>query len=257
MGKTVSQLIIYGLVVMFLGGCQTLPNEKREEIVVAAASSLYHAFEEIGAEFEREKNIGVSFTFGSSGLLSQQIEQGAPYDLFASADERYIDKLVEQERMIAESKTHFAIGSIVFLYKSDHFQAVDADLLLDSKIQTIGIAQPEHAPYGQAAKESLMYWEIWDEIKHKLVFADNVRHVNQLVESGNVDVGITAAEQINEIENATHKEIDRTTYSPIVQTIGVTAQAATDERAQMFIEFLLGEQGQQILSKHGFLGLEQ
>ncbi|GAE35050.1 molybdate ABC transporter substrate-binding protein [Halalkalibacter akibai] len=243
-------VIILLLGILFLiTGCQTANNEEKT-IYVAAASDLYHALTEIGLEFMEETDIKVEFTFGSTGLLTQQIQEGAPFDLFASAHESYVDKLVEVGAIIPNSKNYYAIGRIVIMGESPG-RNLDEQLLLDPEIRTITIANPEHAPYGKAAKEALEAWGIWEEVEPKLVYAENIRQAYQYVESGNADIGIIALALMTNTDY-TYELIDESNHQPIVQALGITKQTEMEEESRLFADFMLSARGQEILMKYGF-----
>jgi len=217
---------------------------------VAAASDLYHAFAEMGEAFTDETGTGVEFTFGSTGLLTQQIQEGAPFDLFAAAHESYIDRLVDADAVLSDSKEPYALGRLVVLGDVEG-DVEGGQLLLDPEIKTITIANPEHAPYGKAAKETLESWGIWDEVEPKLVYAENIRQAYQYIESGNADVGIVALALVNETDIPSHL-INEETHQPITQTLGIPTQSANEEASRAFAEFILSQQGKEILQAYGF-----
>lgn len=235
---------------MVLGGCSQAKTS--EEIVyVAAASDLYHALTEIGDEFTKETGIEVEFTFGSTGLLTQQIQEGAPFDLFAAAQESYIDKLIDKKAVEKNSKEYYALGRIAILSSDSGSEELKLDDLLSPEVKSITIANPEHAPYGKAAKEALEASGIWNEIEPKIVYAENIRQAFQYVESGNADAGIIALALLQETD-LPYKLIDEKAHSPIKQTLGIPIQSEKKEESKKFTEFILSKQGQEILEKYGF-----
>jgi len=164
-----------------------------DELTVAAASDLTPAFEEIGRAFESSNKTKVVFMFGSTGMLTRQIENGAPVDLFAAANVSYIDELDKKGLIITDSKATYARGRIT-LWTPDtsdiRLQGI-ADLARP-EVMRIAIANPDHAPYGLAAKQALESAGIWERVKPKLVYGDNIRQTLQYAETGNVDVAIAA-----------------------------------------------------------------
>ncbi|MCD8502151.1 MAG: molybdate ABC transporter substrate-binding protein [Bacillaceae bacterium] len=228
-----------------------MKKSEEQTIYVAAASDLYHALTEIGEEFSDESGINIEFTYGSTGLLTQQIQEGAPFDLFLAAHESYIDRLIERDAVFGDSKAYYAIGRIVTMSSSNEKIELDKDYLLSSEVQHITIANPEHAPYGKAAKETLESWGIWEDIQPKLVLGENIRQSYQYVESGNADVGIIALALMNRTEF--HYElIDEETHEPILQALGIPVQTEKKELAESLLQFILSERGQEILIEYGF-----
>ncbi|WP_069187949.1 molybdate ABC transporter substrate-binding protein [Bacillus sp. FJAT-27251] len=240
-------LVICASLMLLLSGCANGTSED-QTIYIAAASDLTHALTEIGEGFTDKTGVKVEFTFGSTGLLTQQIKKGAPFDLFAAAHESYIEDLIETGAVIPDSKEYYAIGRLVMMGKSEK---LDKEYLLSSEVKTITIANPEHAPYGKAAKEALQTWGIWEEIQPKLVFAENIRQAYQQVESGNADVGIVAL-ALMPGSDFPHELIDDSTHEPIVQALGIPSQTEKEESSRKFSEYMLSEEGQEVLRKYGF-----
>ncbi|MDG5789274.1 molybdate ABC transporter substrate-binding protein [Evansella sp. AB-P1] len=243
-------LLLLFFTIILLIGCG---NEQSDEqtIYVASASDLYHALTEIGDEFSENSDINIEFTYGSTGLLTQQIQEGAPFDLFLAAHESYIDRLIEREAVFEDSKEYYAIGRIVTMSSSEENVPLDKDYLLSPEVQHITIANPEHAPYGKAAKETLESWGIWEEIQPKLVLGENIRQSYQYVESGNADVGIIALALMNRTEF--HYElIEEEAHEPILQALGIPVQTGKKDLAKSFMQFVLSERGQEILLEYGF-----
>jgi molybdate transport system substrate-binding protein len=163
------------------------------ELTVAAASDLTPAFEELGREFESTTKTKVVFVFGSTGMLTRQIENGAPFDLFAAANVSYIDELDQKGLIIPDSKAIYARGRITLWTTNEsplRLQGI-ADLARP-EVQRVAIANPDHAPYGLAAKQALQSAGVWDRVQPKLVYGDNIRQTLQYAQTGNVEVAIVA-----------------------------------------------------------------
>ncbi|MBT2690591.1 molybdate ABC transporter substrate-binding protein [Bacillus sp. ISL-47] len=245
------KLVMVFLVFIFvLCGCGQEEIETKK-LYIVAASDLYHALTEIGDEFTRETGIELEFTFGSTGLLTQQIQEGAPFDLFAAAQESYIDKLIEKNAVEKNSKQYYALGRIAILSSDSDSEEIKLDKLLSPEVKSITIANPDHAPYGKAAKEALEALDIWSEIEPKIVYAENIRQAFQYVESGNADAGIIALALLQETD-LPYVLIDEKAHSPIKQTLAIPIQSEKKEESKKFTEFLLSKQGQEILEKYGF-----
>ncbi|WP_018924778.1 molybdate ABC transporter substrate-binding protein [Salsuginibacillus kocurii] len=248
--KTASLAI--GLAVLVAAGCGNNEGAGEEaELHVAAAADLYDAFSAMEEPFTEETGIDVTFNFGSTGLMTQQIEEGAPVDVFAAAHESYIDRLIEGGHMEEETKAHYANGLIVYLYDEEKYGEMDAETLVEEDVQTIAIANPEHAPYGQAAMESFEAHEVEEEVDEKLVYAENVRQAVQYVETGEADAGVVAL-ALAEETGLGYTLIEDDSHEPIVQAVGIPAQAEYEEEAERFIDFVLSEEGREILEEYGF-----
>jgi len=223
-----------------------------DELTVAAASDLTPAFEEIGREFEAANKTKVVFMFGSTGLLTKQIENGAPVDLFAAANVSYVDQLDQKGLIIPDSKAVYARGRIT-LWTSDtsdiRLQGI-ADLARP-EVMRIAIANPDHAPYGLAAKQALESAGIWDRIQPKLVYGDNIRQTLQYAETGNVDVAIVSLSLSNE-SHGRWTLIPEQLHQPIDQGLGIIKTTKNEKAARAFAAFLTGSQGQAIMKKYGF-----
>ncbi|MFC0561013.1 molybdate ABC transporter substrate-binding protein [Halalkalibacter alkalisediminis] len=245
-----SHLLLFLFVSLCLIGCS--PENEAETLYVAAASDLYHALTEIGEAFTEETDIALEFTFGSTGLLTQQIQEGAPFDLFLAAHESYIDRLMEREALLPDSKAYYAIGRLVLMGPAlPEGDQLALDYLVDPEVKTIAIANPEHAPYGKAAQEALETSGIWEEIQPKLVYAENIRQAYQYAESGNADVGIIALALMNETEFP-YEVIDEDLHLPLMQALGIPAQTEKEELSRKLAAFILSEQGRSILQQYGF-----
>jgi len=259
MGKrSLVQLIVFTLILPILITACTSSNKQDEqlrktsEIHVAAASDLRFAFEEIGKIFEVENGVKVIFQFGSSGNLAQQIANGAPIDLFASANKKFIEDLVESGDIIEETKALYAIGRIVLAVNKNANVDVKSleDLLLD-EVDHISIANPNHAPYGLAGKEALESKGLWKLVEDKLVYGENVSQAMQFVQTGNAPIGIIALSVAN-IEEIEYFLIDETLHNQLEQMLGVVRYSNNQELAKNFVEFVNSPQGREIMEKYGF-----
>ena len=223
-----------------------------DELTVAAASDLTPAFEEIGRAFESANKTKVIFIFGSTGMLTRQIENGAPVDLFAAANVSYVDELDKKGLIISDSRAIYARGRIT-LWTPDtsniRLQGI-ADLARP-EVQRIAIANPDHAPYGLAAKQALESAGIWDRVKPKLVFADNIRQTLQYAQTGNVDVAIVSL-SLSTGSRGRWTLIPEELHQPIDQGLGIVKTTRNEKAARAFAAFLTGPQGQAIMKKYGF-----
>lgn len=247
------------LVVLFISaliGCGGASNNAASappELVVAAASDLQGAFTEIGKLFEAETNCRVLFTFGSTGQLSQQIEHGAPFDIFAAASVVHIEQLASKNRVIADSKQLYARGRIVLaVNKNFAVPVTNLEDLLKPEIQHVVLANPAHAPYGLAAKQALEREGLWDKLQPKIVFGENVRQALMYVRTGNAEAGLVALSVAN-VPEVTYTLIDDSLHEPLDQAIAIVAGTQQEELARQFIDFINGTEGRPIMKKYGFV----
>ncbi|HEV8203507.1 MAG TPA: molybdate ABC transporter substrate-binding protein [Pyrinomonadaceae bacterium] len=246
------------LAALFLAlACVTACKDKstttpaHDELTVAAASDLTPAFEEIGRAFEAANGIKVVFMFGSTGMLTRQIENGAPVDVFAAANVSYVDELDKNGLIIPDSRAIYARGRITLWTRDDspiRLQGV-ADLARP-EVMRIAIANPDHAPYGLAAKQALESVGIWDHVKPKLVYGDNIRQTLQYAETGNVDVSIVAL-SLSVQGHGRWTLIPEELHQPIDQGLGIIKTTKHEQAARAFIAFIEGPQGQEIMKKYG------
>lgn len=237
--------------VIVLTACSS-EEEEPVELHVAAAADLYHAFTALGEEFEAVHDTELTFSFGSTGQMTQQIEEGADFDVFAAAHESYIDRLLASEDVLPDSKALYALGRIGFLYDPEEYEEMTPELLASEEVQQIAIANPGHAPYGQAALEALESWGMWDELEDKLVYGNNIRETLQYTESGNVDVGIVALALAMQ-SDFEFMLIDEEEHEALLQALAVPTRSGHPEEAQEFIDFLFSEEGQEVMEEYGFV----
>ncbi|HET6980326.1 MAG TPA: molybdate ABC transporter substrate-binding protein [Pyrinomonadaceae bacterium] len=224
----------------------------RDELTVAAASDLTPVFEEIGREFEAANKTKVIFTFGSTGMLTRQIENGAPVDLFAAANVSYIDELDKKGLIIPDSRAIYARGRItLWTSEASNIRLQGIADLARPEVVRIAIANPDHAPYGLAAKQALESAGVWDRVKPKLVYGDNIRQAFQYAATGNVDVAIVSLSLSIE-SRGRWTLIPEELHQPIDQGLGILKTTKNEKAARAFAAFLNGPQGQAIMKKYGF-----
>jgi molybdate transport system substrate-binding protein len=219
---------------------------------VAAAADLIPAFEEIGREFEAANKTKVVFSFGSTGLLSRQIENGAPMDVFAAASIDFINQLEQKGLILPDTKGIYARGRITLWVPKE--SSVKIEKLTDltrAEVKRLAIANPDHAPYGMAAREALQKAGVFEQVKSKLVYGDNIRQTLQFAETGNVDVAIVAL-SLSKQSDGQWTLIPQELHNPIDQGIAVIKGTKNEKTARDFVSFVNGQQGQAILAKYGF-----
>jgi molybdate transport system substrate-binding protein len=229
------------------------PTATPVELTIAAAADLQFAFTEIGTLYEQETGNKVIFSFGSTGQLAQQIENGAPFDLFAAANVSFVDDLAKKNLVLPDTVTLYARGRIVLAVNRDSgVSAVTLEDLLSDDITHIAIANPEHAPYGVAAKEALQSVGVWDQIEAKIVYGENVRQTLQFIQTGDAQVGIVALSVAN-VPEITWTLIDDSLHNPLNQALGVVASSQHADVASEFVAFINGSAGRPIMQKYGFV----
>jgi molybdate transport system substrate-binding protein len=227
------------------------------ELTVAAASDLNFAFKEVVAAFQRSTGVHVKLSLGSSGNFFSQIQQGAPYDLYFSADIRYPLKLIESGHALDGSLYRYAVGRIVvWAQKGSTFDLSNGmGVLSDPAIKKIAIANPKHAPYGRAAMTALEHFKLADLVKDKLVLGENISQAAQFVESGAADAGIIAlslALAPAMKEAGRYWEIPLDAYPALDQGAVMLKGAANPEAARAFFSFMQSPAGQDIMQRYGF-----
>lgn len=224
-------------------------------IIVSAASSLKDALEEIKPLYQQSKsNINISYNFGASGALQQQIEQGAPADIFISAAKKQVDALEQKGLLLPGSRTNLANNSLVLIVAQDVVGISSFSNLINSNIKKIAIGEPRSVPAGQYGEEVLKNLKLYDQLKSKFVFGNNVRQVLAAVESGNAQAGIvyaTDAKTSNKVKVVVTAE--EKLHSPIVYPVAVIKGSKNISAAKQFVQFLSGSQAKTVLRKYGFI----
>jgi molybdate transport system substrate-binding protein len=244
-----------------VGSAASLPQAAAKScgtVAVAAASDLTYAMNEIAANFEKATGCTVRLSLGSSGNFLTQIENGAPFDVFFSADIAYPKKL-EMEGLAAPGSTYlYAVGKIVLWTRKDSRVDVGKGFsaLRDPAVKKIAIANPEHAPYGRAAEEALRQSGVYDAIKDRLVLGENISQAAEFVESGNADAGILA---LSLVVSPAMKDkgrawnIPENLYAPIQQGAVVVGAAANPQGARQFLDYIKLPATAALLERYGFV----
>jgi molybdate transport system substrate-binding protein len=244
-------LLLTGLSLPGAAAAQTRPP------IVAAASDLKFAVTEIAARFEAETGRKVTLSFGSSGDFARQIQQGAPFELFMSADEGYVLRLADAGLM-RDRGTLYARGRIVLYAPKGSRFGLDPELRglragWDG-VRKFAIANPEHAPYGRAAQQALQSLGLWGLIQPKLVLGENIAQTAQFITSGNAEAGIIALSLALAPELAQQGDyvvLPETLHQPLRQRMVLTRGAG--ETAARFYRYLQEPASRGILAKYGFV----
>ncbi|MEQ1845814.1 MAG: molybdate ABC transporter substrate-binding protein [Nitrospira sp.] len=248
---------------LWLSLCAMISTDivRAEEIMIAAASDLNFAFKELLSEYETASGNQVKLTLGSSGNFFAQIQNGAPFDLYFSADISYPKKLEEAGLIVPGSLYRYAIGRIVLWTR--HESPVDVTqgiaALRQPSAKTIAIANPRHAPYGRAAIAAMEHFKMYDDVKDRLVLGENVSQAAQFVESGAADIGIIAlslALAPSMSTKGTYWEIPTETHPPLEQGAVIVKASKRADSAKQFLEFVKSRQGAAIMTRYGFVAPE-
>ena len=218
---------------------------------VAAASDLRFALDETAAAFGTAcPEIPLDIVYGSSGALYQQIRNGAPFDLYFSADAEYPRLLAAEGFVVERSQRLYAVGRIV-VWRPEG--SVGRETLSDPAIRKLVLANPRHAPYGQAAEAALRSLGVYDEIESKIVLGDNVAQALQFVQSGGADAGIVALSlALAPSVGGEYWEIPLDAYPRMDQSCAIISGSREPEQAAQFRDFVLGAAGRVILARYGF-----
>jgi molybdate transport system substrate-binding protein len=243
--------------IIFISACQP---KKTPIFTVAAAANIQFAMEEIVANFEKKQQTKVNLVIGSSGKLTAQIIQGAPYSIFLSADKKYPALLSEKGKAIGLPQI-YALGNLN-LWSAKDLIIKELSDLKNANFKKIAIANPQTAPYGKQAVNVLKYYNLWDSIQTKLVFAENIAQTNQYILSGACDVGITAASTAF-AKNIEHKgtwlAIDSQSYNPIEQGAVITTygQQNHTDISKQFYDFLFSKSAKMVFSKYNYGSIDR
>jgi len=227
-----------------------------EKITIAAAADLKFALDEIVVQFNKAHPADrVETIYGSSGKFQTQIRQGAPFDLYFSADIAY-PRALKEESFAASEVQPYAVGRIVLWSPSRDAARMTLADLADPAIRKIAIANPKHAPYGKRAEEALKASGVWEKVEAKLVYGENVAQAAQFVQTGNAQAGIIALSLALSPELAkqgSYALIPDKLHQPLEQGFIITKRAAANPLAQAFARFMVGQEARAIMSRYGFV----
>jgi molybdate transport system substrate-binding protein len=232
---------------------ETHEGTRREPLLVSAAADLTPAFQELGKQFEQQEGTRVLFNFGSTGQLAQQIEQGARVDLFAAANVSFIEGLEKKFLILPGTKALYAQGRITLWMRDDSPLKLErVEDLARPEFKKVAIANPEHAPYGAAAREALETAGVWEVVAKKLVYGENISQTLQYAESGNVDAAIVAL-SLSTQSKGRWVLIPAEMHKPLIQALGVITGTEHEQEARRFAAFVNAPQGREVMRKYGFV----
>jgi molybdate transport system substrate-binding protein len=222
-------------------------------LTVLAAADLAFPFREIVPRFETRTGASVTLVLGSTGHLARQVASGLAADVFFAADRSFIDGLVEEGHAVRETRALYARGRIVLATAKAHGPPLtDLRELREPRVRRVALAHPQHAPYGRAAEEALRARGLWEAVRPKLVYGENVRHALQFLQTGAVDAGIVAL-SVADVPEISWTLIDAGLHAPLDQAVAVLRKSRRPELARAFIGFVNGAEGRPVMTRYGFL----
>lgn len=241
------------LLVSFSCGNSTKTDQSQSrELTVAAAANLTETFAEVGEKFTQQSGVRVVFSFGATADLAKQIENGAPFDVFAAADTIHIEQLEQKGLLTPGTKALYARGRLVmWLPPGSRLKAQRIQDITAKEFERIAIAKPDVAPYGRATVESLQALGIWTEIESKVIYGQNVSQTRQYTSTGNAEVAFIPFALVKPGEGI-YLEVGEELHQPIDQALGIIKESPHQEPARQFVSFLLQGEGQGILLSKGY-----
>lgn len=222
------------------------------EIIVAAAANLTDAFGELGRRFTARTGVRVTYSFGATADLARQVENGAPFDVYAAADVSHVEGLARENLLTEGTRFVYARGRlVVWLPPGSGLQLGRVEELADARVSKVAIAKPDVAPYGQAAVESLRALNVWPQVEPKVVYAQSVAQAKQWAAAGEADAALLPRSLVREGEGRAI-EVDARLHAPIEQALAVVRASKNQEAARRFVEFVMGEEGQAVLKSFGY-----
>jgi molybdate transport system substrate-binding protein len=247
--------LIAVLIILLCAGCQYQTPSSQDkgppELVVAAAANLTDVFPELGQRFTNNTGIRVVFSFGATADLSKQIENGAPFDVFAAADTIHVDKLEAQGLLTPGTRALYARGRLVMWLPPNSPKAERIEDVTRETYERIAIAKPDVAPYGRATVESLRALSVWNQIERRVVYGQSVSQTKQFAATGNAEVAFIPLALVKPGEGS-YLQVDERLHQPIDQALGIVKASHNGPAARQFVDFLLGPEGQELFSKKGY-----
>jgi molybdate transport system substrate-binding protein len=244
-----------GLIILLVGLLLTGQISSGQTIRITAAADLRYALAEVVENYKKSNpDVKIDVAYGSSGNAFTQICNNAPFDIYFSADISYPQKLKDLGLTISEPKL-YAIGRIV-LWSNSIDVSKGPEILTGKSITKVAIANPEHAPYGKRAEESLKYYKLYDQVKPKLILGENVSQAAQFITTGNAEAGIIAlslALSPSLREKGSYFLIDNSSHQPLEQAYVILKQAQGNQAVHKFAEYVSTAPARNVLKKYGFV----
>lgn len=256
-------LSLIALLLLFSGVLIPRAESADREINVAAAADLTAALQEVATNYEKRTGVAVKLSFGGSGALTQQIQNGAPFDVFFSADMDYPRQLIAGGQADGATLYRYAVGQLALWVPKDSPLDVEhkgMEVLLDPSVKKISIANPQHAPYGRAAAAALKHYGLYEKLSDRLVLGENVAQAAQFVESGNAQAGLVALAHAiapSMWGKGRYWIVPVEAYPPLDQGVVLISHSPHREDAAAFLGFVKTEEVAGLLRRYGFSSPDQ
>jgi molybdate transport system substrate-binding protein len=247
------RLIATSAAALLLAGACGGKRGDGKQIRVAAAADLQRAFAELGPAFQKKTGIEPVFIFGSTGLLTKQIENGAPFDALAAANVTYVDEVVKAGDCDGATQSLYARGRLVVWTPPSVAPPATLAELADPRFARIAIANPEHAPYGIAARMAMQKAGVWNAVESRMVYGENVQQALQFAQSGNADAAVIAQSLLTASDAGRTLSVDPSMHDPIDQAMVVCKNGGNADGAKQFVQFVASPAGREIMTRYGFL----
>lgn len=250
---SIALALILAMSMIVMTGCGG--EEEPTEVTVLAAASLTDALDEIIAEYEKDAGATITASYAGSGDLVQQIEGGAPCDIFISASKSNMDQLEEGSYLDNETRINMLINTLTLISTVEKKDVVTMDTLTSAEVGTIAVGEPETVPAGKYAAQALDNLGITSQLTDKIVYAKDVRAVLDYVETGNADCGFvyrTDALMMDTEKGVIIGDVDGSLHDAIVYPAAILAEAPAGDAAADFFEFLQGDFAKGVFEKYGF-----
>jgi len=262
---TCRNLSLVVIAVLFLALVAPIPSVSAADRVinVAAAADLSAALQEVAANYQKRSGVAVKLSFGASGALTQQIQNGAPFDVFFSADMDYPRQLIAGGQAESSTLYRYAVGQLVLWVRKDSPLDVEhsgIQVLLDPSVKKIAVANPQHAPYGRAAISTLKHYDLYQKVAGRLVLGENVSQAAQFVESGNAQAGFVAlAHAMAPAMRGKGKYwiVPADAYPMLAQGAVLISRSAHRQDAAAFLEYMKSAEVAAVVQRYGFSVSEQ
>tara|TARA_R110000824_G_scaffold315042_1_gene501996 strand:- start:19170 stop:19925 length:756 start_codon:yes stop_codon:yes gene_type:complete len=247
-------LNIYRSIVVLVLCCNSL-SASAESITIAVASNFMAVMDEVVGVFEAQTGHEVQVAYGSSGRIYAQIKNGAPFDVFFSADQEKAAALEAEGQAVSGSSFTYARGALVLWSKQSGLQLEQGEILQQGNYNKLALANPRLAPYGSAAVEVLESLGLQESTRQNWVLGENINQAYQFVETGNADLGFVALSQLiaaGMLESGSSWLIPETLYTSIRQDAVLLKRAAGKDSALAFLDYIQGEQARSIIKQYGY-----
>jgi molybdate transport system substrate-binding protein len=241
------------LLALAAGGCGQHPRTPaRSELNVATAANLTKAFAKLGQTFSQQTGIHVTFSFGATAQLAQQVENGAPFDVFAAADTEHIDELARKDLILPSTRAIYARGKLVLWVPEDGVPVERIEDLARPSVKHVAMANPQLAPYGRAAVETLHALHLWEAVQPKVVYGQNISTTTEYAATGNAEAAFTALALVNDRAGGRKIPVPGNLHAPIDQAIAVVRGTSKPDQAREFVDYVTGAHARDVLRQYGY-----